>query len=131
MREFARFLLEIKKICPRVMGMADCVAPDMFPLVVQAVRITAGFDEEKHAYKTPSLALKLGYSLANVAAITRSEGLINRDAARVEDWKDFLVLYESDWKDLVSSATLQTLECSKANKPRVLPLFITFPFIEY
>ena len=37
----------------------DCIKPSMFPVVVKAVKVTAGYDEKMHKFSVPSLALKL------------------------------------------------------------------------
>ena len=67
-RQLGRFLLQMRRTSA-VTCLSDCLDPQQFQSVVSAVRSVCGFDEEKHIYKTPSLALKLGHSLKECTRI--------------------------------------------------------------
>ena len=58
-REMGRLLLSLRKN-NSIFSFEDAAIPNNFYKVIEAVRDGAGFDEEKHSYRTPSLALKLG-----------------------------------------------------------------------
>ncbi|KAF3857120.1 hypothetical protein F7725_008979 [Dissostichus mawsoni] len=61
-REMGRLLMSLRSKCS-LFSFEDAVKPNNFYKVIEAVRDVAGYDEEKHCYHIPSLALKLGHSL--------------------------------------------------------------------
>ena len=75
MREMARLLITARAIT-HLKSTEDLVMPSNFPHVIQAVRSVAGYDEGGNSYRIPSLALKLGDSLAKVAGIVQCNAII-------------------------------------------------------
>lgn len=120
MREMARLLITAKAITP-LKSTEDLVMPNNFPHVIQAVRAVAGYELESNTYKIPSLALKLGHSLAKVAGIVQCSAIIANRHAVAESAKQFATLYEKKWTESISGAALGTLTQAKWNKPQVLP----------
>ncbi|XP_051734581.1 uncharacterized protein LOC127504143 isoform X42 [Ctenopharyngodon idella] len=120
MREMARLLITARATTP-LKSTEDLVMPSNFPHVIQAVRSVAGYDLDSNSYKTPSLALKLGHSLAKVAGIVQCNAIIANRNAVAESAKQFSTLYEKRWAESISSAALGTLHQAKWNKPHVLP----------
>jgi len=57
------------------------VRPANFDVVIKAVKKVSGYDEEKHFYRTPSLALKLGHSLQKVSYFLHCRALMAEDYA--------------------------------------------------
>lgn len=79
MREMARLLIMARAITP-LKTTEDLVMPPNFPHVIKAVGV-AGYEFKSNSYKTPSLALKLGHSLAKVAGIVQCNAITaNRQA---------------------------------------------------
>lgn len=99
----------------------DLVMPSNFPHVIQAVRAVAGYELESNSCKTPSLALKLGHSLAKVASIVQCKAIIANRYDVAESAKQFATLYEKKWSESISAAALGTLQQAKWNKPQILP----------
>lgn len=93
----------------------------LIPHVIQAVRSVAGYDLDSNSFKIPSLALKLGHSLAKVAGIVQCNAIIANRNAVAESVKQFATLHEKRWAENISSAALGTLQQAKWNKPHVLP----------
>ncbi|XP_042610370.1 uncharacterized protein LOC109051994 isoform X3 [Cyprinus carpio] len=120
MREMARLLIAARATTP-LKTTEDLVMPSNFPHVIQAVRSVAGYDLDTNSYKTPSLALKLGHSLAKVAGIVQCNAIIANRNVIAESAKQFATLYEKRWAESISSAALGTLHQAKWNKPHVLP----------
>lgn len=120
MREMARLLITARAITP-LKSTEDLVMPSNFPHVIQAVRAVAGYELESNSYKIPSLALKLGHSLAKVAGIVQCNAIIANRYAVAESAKQFATLYEKRWTESISGAALGTLQQAKWNKPQVLP----------
>lgn len=120
MREISRLLITARAITP-LKSTEDLVMPSNFPHVIQAVRAVAGYDLKSNSYKIPSLALKLGHSLAKVAGIVQCNAIIEKRHAVAESAKQFSTLYEKKWAESISSAALGTLQQAKWNKPQVLP----------
>ena len=120
MREMARLLITARAITP-LKSTEDLVMPCNFPHVIQAVRSVAGYDVESNSYKIPSLALKLGHSLAKVAGIVQCNAIIANRPAVAESAKQFATLHQRKWTESISAAALGTLQQAKWNKPQVLP----------
>ncbi|XP_076739147.1 uncharacterized protein LOC101480133 isoform X1 [Maylandia zebra] len=120
MREIARLLITARAMTP-LKSTEDLVMPTNFPHVIQAVRAVAGYEQESNSYKTPSLALKLGHSLAKVASIVQCKAIIANRYDVAESAKQFATLYEKKWSESISAAALGTLQQAKWNKPQILP----------
>lgn len=88
MRQIARLLITARAITP-LKSTEDLVMPSNFPHVIQAVRAVAGYELESNSYKTPSLALKLGHSLAKVASIVQCKAIIANRYDVAESAKQF------------------------------------------
>lgn len=93
MREMARLLLAARTETPLKVT-EDLVLPSNFPHVLQAVRAVAGYDLESNIFKIPSLALKLGHSLAKVAGIVQCNAIISQRHDVAEAAKQFVTLYK-------------------------------------
>ncbi|CAJ1048439.1 uncharacterized protein LOC119023775 isoform X5 [Xyrichtys novacula] len=120
MREMARLLITARAMTP-LKSTEDLVMPTNFPLVIKAVRAVAGYEVQSNSYKIPSLALKLGHSLAKVAGIVQCNAIIANRHAVAESAKQFATLYEKKWNECISASALGTLTQAKWNKPQVLP----------
>lgn len=94
----------------------NLVMPCNFPYVIQAVRAVASYELESNSYKIPSLALKLGHSLAKVAGIVQCNAIIANRPVVAESAKQFVTLYEKRWTESISAAALGTLQQAKWNK---------------
>lgn len=103
-------------------SLADLIDPHNFHAVVDATRATAGFNDKSHLYSTPSLALKIGHTLKKAAEILKGEALISGDSALEKRSKAFIKLYEMKWEELVSTHALRSLNESKRNNPKILPV---------
>jgi len=90
--------------------------------VVMSVRNVAGFDDDKHEYKVPSLALKLGHSLRKCTLICEGWAIESGDIAKRNEVKSFRKLLDINWTEDMSRHALRTLSKKKRNKPRLLPL---------
>lgn len=112
----------MRKLDSSVRSSEDCINPDKFRDITQAVKNLAGHNEDTGRYITPSLALKLGHCLKRCAKILKSKALQHADPvmkARATDFNDLCVL---EWSQNVSSAALTTLQQRKWHKPTTLPI---------
>ncbi len=75
----------------------------------------------KATHKIPTLALKLGHSLAKVAGIVQCNAITSKRHVVAESAKHFATLHEKKWTESISAAALGTLQQVKWNKPQVLP----------
>jgi len=57
--QIGRLLLQIRSTTEAVKSLL-CIVLEHFATVVESVRCLCGFDNDSHAYTTPSLALKMG-----------------------------------------------------------------------
>ncbi|XP_066515340.1 uncharacterized protein [Hoplias malabaricus] len=120
MREVGRLLFEARTMTP-MKCMEDFVLPSNFPHVIKAVRSVAGHCEETNTYKTPSLALKLGHSLAKIATSVECNAIMVGQEQLAQDARNFRVLQEYKWNESISAAAGTTLNEAKMNKPQILP----------
>ncbi len=122
MRELARFLIAARQLDLEVSCLQDCLIPAKFPLCPEASKMAAGFNEETHTFKTPSLGLKLGHSLKTCAKILRNRAIVNGEKSAEIAATQFIGLCTDDWKDEISTHALRTLRLAKLNKSPLLPL---------
>ncbi|XP_060075700.1 uncharacterized protein LOC132555368 [Ylistrum balloti] len=122
MREFGRLVLGTRKLPSPIFSWEDCLNPLNFYTIVSCVKSLAGFNEDTHFYTTPSLALKVGYSLQRCAKILESNGITEKNQSKKENGENVLKLYSSNWNDLISSRARQTQEEKKYIAPKMLPL---------
>lgn len=97
------------------------IKPVNFMHVVQAVKHVAGHDSETKAYKAPSLALKIGHSLTKISMLVESRANVQNVYSAAKDARTFCRVYETRWNEVISSASLRTLQESKWNAPLLLP----------
>ncbi|WAR31628.1 hypothetical protein MAR_034170, partial [Mya arenaria] len=121
MREVARLLMNARKSDGNIHNLMDCVDPVKFPSIVEAVKVTCGFDGNGK-YKVPSLALKIGHSLRKCANILKNQSLVTRNSNLKEKANSFLELCDGEWAAEVSSAALQNLHAETFNKPNKIPM---------
>ncbi|XP_055080972.1 uncharacterized protein LOC129456606 [Periophthalmus magnuspinnatus] len=119
LREIGRLLLTLRKDFS-IYTLEDAVRPANFQMVIQAVKKVSGFDEEKHCYQTPSLALKLGHSLQKISDIIHCRALMAEDSELVKSTQTFKTLYSTKWAEFVSHTALTTLNERHFNKPCTL-----------
>lgn len=95
--------------------------PANFDVVIKAVKKVSGYDDEKHCYRTPSLALKLGHSLQKVSDILHCRALMAQDSNLIKSTQSLKTLYATKWSELISHTTLTMLNERHFNKPSTLP----------
>ncbi|KAJ8046141.1 hypothetical protein HOLleu_04717 [Holothuria leucospilota] len=123
MRQLGRLVMTMKGLFPgKISSLKDAIHPQNFCDVVEAVRQTAGFNPISKQYKTPSLALQIGFSLRAVAGILKGEALKTGDKSEQEAAECFDKLCGLEWSQEVSHNAIMTLEKRKFNKPQMLPL---------
>ncbi|KAF3838040.1 hypothetical protein F7725_009808 [Dissostichus mawsoni] len=120
LRELGRLLVCSRKTTP-LKTIQDHVKPINFLHVVQAVKHVAGFDSETNTYKCPSLALKIGHSLKKISMLVESRANVQSNYSAAKDARTFRRVYETRWNELISAASLRTLQESKWNAPQLLP----------
>lgn len=123
MRELGRLLQRLRTKSELTnAGLAEFIDPAKFQLVVAASKDVAGFCEETHMFKTPSLGLKLGHSLKKCAKIQRGVALQNGDEFLLTKSSRFLQLCDESWTEEISTHALRTLGDQKRKKVKLIPL---------
>jgi len=93
LRELARLLQCLRKETEmKVSTLTQALHPSNFNVLLQCVKIVAGFDEESHSFEKGTVALRLGYALKKCIAILKAEALKNddQDLVRVAESTDHL-----------------------------------------
>ena len=130
MRLLGRLLQQLRIAVPNMIeaNLIDFISPRHFEAIVDSTKVLAGYmlcnddGELLPTFKTPSLPLKLGYALENVANLVHGLGLKRNNPELIRDAKGFCVIYRSEWSVRVSSASLRTLADNKYDKVHILPL---------
>ncbi|XP_046567970.1 uncharacterized protein LOC124276367 [Haliotis rubra] len=122
MKELGRFLISVCEANNDVKSLTQCFSPHMFDAVIAAVKNVAGYESKGHTFATPSLALKLGYSLQKCCSILRNSAIRNEDEDLKKKATDFLEIYKDEWTERVSVHAHGTLSTAKYNRPQMLPL---------
>ncbi|XP_051246592.1 uncharacterized protein LOC127357967 isoform X5 [Dicentrarchus labrax] len=120
LRELGRLLVCSRKTTP-LKTIQDHIKPVNFMHVVEAVKRVAGYDSETNAYKRPSLALKIGDSLTKISLLVERRANVQSDYSAAKDARTFRRVYETRWNELLSAASLRTLQESTWNAPLLLP----------
>ncbi|XP_034547617.1 uncharacterized protein LOC117818719 isoform X2 [Notolabrus celidotus] len=120
LRQLARLVLEAQKTS-RLKKLEDFFKPSNFPDVVSTVKVLAGFDPETKTYKAPSLAVKLGYIIQKACAIVEGNAAKRGDARAAESAREFQLVYQERWTQLISSAALKTLRKTKVLRDKKVP----------
>ncbi|XP_061774248.1 M-phase phosphoprotein 8 isoform X5 [Nerophis ophidion] len=120
LRELGRLLLCARQSTP-LKTIQDHLKPANFMHVVQAVRDMAGYSCETNTFRSPSLALKIGFSLKTISVLVEKRAKTQRDYSAAKDARSFRTMYETRWKELNSSASLKTPQESESNPPQLLP----------
>lgn len=127
MRQLARLTLALRNInnLPNK-SLCDFLMPDMFDTIVQATKEVSAISStdltKKPEFKTPSLALKIGYALKKCIALERGTALRAGNLTRNKSLMSFLQLMEMEWNIRISSNALSTLYNRKINAAQLLPI---------
>ncbi|CDQ60589.1 unnamed protein product [Oncorhynchus mykiss] len=106
MRELARFVLTVNEMDCGVQYLHEVCVPSKFKLAVHAARKMSGHDPTSDRYKTPSLALKIGYSLKRATEIAFGESRMTEDREAEAQAKRFIELLENNWNNCFSGLSL-------------------------
>ncbi|XP_038862974.1 uncharacterized protein LOC120058409 isoform X1 [Salvelinus namaycush] len=116
MRELARFVLNVNEMDCDVQYLHEVCVPSKFKLAVHAARKMSGHDPASDRYKTPSLALKIGYSLKRATEIAFGESRMTEDREAEEQAKRFIELLENDWNNCFSGLSLSAVpQCDEVD----------------
>ncbi|KAK2837561.1 hypothetical protein Q5P01_014773 [Channa striata] len=103
LQQVGRLLLCLRKDFS-IHNVEDAIKPGNFSKVVQCVRKVAGYDEDQHVYRTPSLTLKLGHTLKKISDNIQCWALVAENECLIKSTEIFKKLYKSKWSELVKSA---------------------------
>ncbi|XP_014020241.2 uncharacterized protein isoform X2 [Salmo salar] len=116
MRELARFVLTVNEMDCGVQYLHEVCVPSKFKLAVHAARKMSGHDPTSDRYKTPSLALKIGYSLKRATEIAFGESRMTEDREAEEQAKRFIELLENNWNNCFSGLSLSDVpQCDEVD----------------
>ncbi|XP_026081500.1 uncharacterized protein LOC113058050 [Carassius auratus] len=122
MRELARFMIEVKSRSREVSNLTQLCNPENFLLAIAACKEVSSYQPDLNTFKTPSLALKIGYSLKKACQLSLGQSLMEGDRDTEKKLKNFIKLIDSHWRTNISSQALNTLQQSKWNKGDTIPL---------
>ncbi|XP_062608302.1 uncharacterized protein LOC134270140 [Saccostrea cucullata] len=123
LREMGRLLLSLRKQTGADDAeLSSFIDPRKFDIVVQSTKEVSGFSMETTKYKTPSLALKIGYSLKKCAGIMKGNALRTGDSEVEAKASKFIELYELKWNEEITPHAYRTLEEMRRNRVHLIPL---------
>ncbi|XP_033106284.1 uncharacterized protein LOC117108395 [Anneissia japonica] len=123
-REKMRTLAKVqaRSICNKIVVARDMVKPQHFDTVVQAARNVSGYDEGRGEHQTYSLALKIGYCIADLAVIVRNQLIKEQDHKKKQEVDAFIQLRDTEWRTKITAAALKQRQTKKWKTPAILPL---------
>ncbi|KAL1022430.1 hypothetical protein UPYG_G00027530 [Umbra pygmaea] len=119
-RELGRLLVTLTE-STTLTTLKEAIKPVNFEEVVRAIKITSKFNESDNSYGIPSLAVKLGCSLKEVAELLECQAIMANDDELLRNSKGFVKLYTKTWSASVSHTAHSTISNAKYNKPTALP----------
>lgn len=125
MRQLSRLLIELRQIDPSKKFLSEWLKPIYFDNLISAVKAICHVEyriKTRPQFSTPSLALKVGYSLKKCIAIQKGIYLRSENVQAVETLNSFLSLMDLEWSSKISSSALATLHTRKMNGTELLPL---------
>ena len=129
MRLMSRLKMEIvKSVMPAQNdSLSDYIKPQNFNKILEATRVLCGKSDEKtlngvNKIDKPEVAKKIGHMLKKVSALKIGASIRERDSTMRKDAEDFMVLFNMEWTDKISSAAFQTSKERNFNKKEILPV---------
>ncbi|KAL1262485.1 hypothetical protein QQF64_007750 [Cirrhinus molitorella] len=122
MREVARFMIKVKELSKSVKTLEQLCVPQNFVLAITACKEVSSYNADSNLFKTPSLALKIGYSLKKACQISLGQSLMSGDTVTERNVKNFIKLIDSHWRTNISSKALNTLQQARWNKGNTITL---------
>ena len=102
--------------------------PKYFDMVILCTKDLGGFSyqtnegENVACFTTPSLPLKIGYSVEKCYVLAKGIGIKTNNSELISDSENFLELYKLEWAPKISTVCLKTMDVNKFNKIMLLPL---------
>lgn len=122
-REVARLVQSARRLKPEEnLDLKKLLKVDNWDLIIESVKDAAGFTPEKNAFMTPSLALKLGYTMNRITHYEEMLCIIHKDTERIQEIKNLQTMLAKDLPEKVSRYALETLHVAKFNAPKAIPL---------
>ena len=124
-----RLLIEIRsQSSNNEISIKDVISPNKFDDVITATKALGGFNfqssegEPVPSFKTPSIPLKIGYTLSKCAELLRGQAIKSGNSHLESSAERFLKLYNMEWSQRVSSVSLKTIGTNKFEKVQLLPV---------
>ena len=125
MRQLGRLLLKLLQIDTKKDSLTNFLSGEAFDIVKKGTEELWGVmhtEDGRHAFKTPSLAVRLGHLLIKIGNVKRGWALQCQNKANRLAAETFLSLVKSEWTDTVSSCALNTLKRREGQSIQILPL---------
>ncbi|XP_060875396.1 uncharacterized protein LOC132952418 [Metopolophium dirhodum] len=122
MRQISKLLLILRTLVPELKNLEDFLVPQYFKTIVNAAKEISGYNETENSYIHPSIALKLGHTILQCADIIECQSIIQGSSQdKINKIKNFVTVFQKEWKFSISSNACQDLSKKKFNKTINLP----------
>ena len=120
LRNVARLISEFRKMHDATVSAVELIDPSQWENIISCIKklVKHGGCEN---VGVPTLLLRLGRLLADLASAKRILGIKSKNKGMVEDARDFLELHEDEW-NVYANHALETLAAKKDKTPELLPL---------
>ena len=127
LRCLAKLLMNVRSRTERrCLTLEEMLQPRFFDAVMMSVRDICGWEpgDEKHPprYKTPNLALQLGYGLERAAAKAMTSAKRTENETLQHRLIGYFTLHKQEWGDDISQSAGSTLSVRRMNRADPLPL---------
>ncbi len=100
----------------------DFLNPAGFKMIEGGCKAIYGYDELTNTYTTPSLALRIGYSLKKCMALAMEWALEIDNDDKMKHLQTFMYLCSSRWNFTIASGAYRSLAEKRRNVVKLLPL---------
>ncbi|KAL7371152.1 hypothetical protein ABVT39_020595 [Epinephelus coioides] len=120
MREMGRLVKSARNVTT-LKTMKDLINPKKYMETIKAVKFTCVYDSETNKFLIPSLANKLGNTLAKASKLLKAQGLISNDKELVKNASEFQDVHQEKWNEMISATALRNIREAKWNVPTLMP----------
>lgn len=121
LRLLGRFLIAMRKLSGEITDLISIYRPKHYKHVVEATKITAGFNDQTKRYNSPNVASTLGTLLKKVGNALNFESIMEEDDDRHKNVKKFLQCFSADFGVSVNVGVKTTRTYHQRNKVVELP----------
>lgn len=129
LRLMARVLRELRQSTKNSdMSLENFIRPEFFDNFVECTKALGGYaitsldGEPVASFSTPSVPLKIGYTLSKCAELLRGKGIKTKNPDMENAAESFMKLFVMEWSQRINVISHKTLNTNRFEKVQLLPV---------